>query len=117
MKYLLIFLLLMACSKNEECKVNITSSSCAELALMLDGSFAYKGDSQVPCIVFVEGNSYYFYSDYSASGVKLGLAMAVNRNKLKMFNKCVKTNKELTSEEALLLDRRCRKKLGMKDEY
>lgn len=113
-------LLLTSCSNSEDGSPKISSGSCTKLAEMLDGSFFYDAGSDTPCTVVIEGGRYYFYSDDQAGGVEFGLEMAVNRSKLKQFNKCVEfkeSGKTLTTEQALMIGRSCRKKLGMKGSF
>ena len=116
-----MLLLLAGCGEEaEETKERraISLSSCTSIAKMIDGSFSYTPNQTVPCTVYIERGEYAFYSDDQESGISFGLAMAVNRPKLKDFYKCIgPRNIELTTQQAVLLDRKCRKKLGMKDLY
>lgn len=118
MKYLIMLLLLVGCG--EECeKINTSISlrSCAKIAKMIDGSFSY---TPKQCTVYIEQGEYSFYSDDQESGVSFGLAMAVNRPKLKDFYKCIESevlSVDATTEQHLIVERKCRKKLGMKETY
>ncbi len=121
MKYLLVLLILVGCStESQEPKQSISLYSCERIAKMIDGSFAYTPDEDVSCTVYIEKGEYAFYSDDEERGISFGLAMAVNRPKLKDFYKCIESQDlpdNATTEESVIVDRRCRKKLGMKDTY
>jgi hypothetical protein len=121
MKYLFMLLLLAGCGEEtEESKAFISLNSCRSISKMLEGSFSYTPNQTVPCTVYIEQGEYAFYSDDEESGISFGLAMAVNRPKLKDFYKCIQSEAvsiNATTDQAILVDRNCRKKLGMKDTY
>ena len=116
-----MLLLLVGCGEeSEETKTFISLSSCTNIAKMIDGSFSYTPNQTVPCTVYIEQGEYAFYSDDQEKGISFGLAMAVNRPKLKDFYKCIQSeavSMNATTEQAVIVDRKCRKKLGMKDIY
>jgi hypothetical protein len=121
MKYLFMLLLLAGCGEEvEEAKKTISLSSCSSIAQMLEGSFSYTPNQTVPCTVYIEQGEYAFYSDDQEKGISFGLAMAVNRPKLKDFYKCIQSeagDNYVTTQESVIVDRKCRKKLGMKELY
>ena len=112
--------LLVGCSK-KKVEDRISLHSCLNITKLLNGNFVYNPELKKPCVVYVEDRIYYFYSDQIVKDIALRFAVAINRPKLKHFYKCFyknkPKNKELSTEEALLIDRKCRKKLGMVDYY
>lgn len=115
--FLILSLFIMSCSENKR-EVSIYSSSCAEVAKLLDGNYSYVSEgSESRCTVEIEGTFFNFYQEAIITGVKLGLAMSVNRDKMKEYYECTNPKEVFTAEQSSLLYRNCIKKLNMKDFY
>lgn len=120
MKYLILLLTLIiaGCSEKKPETKKVSLHLCETLSQKLKGNFSH---SKKGCTIFIEKSEYVFGSDDKIHGVMFGLGMAVNRPKIKKFYECIEKEEvkyEYTNFEIdVVIDRNCRKKLGMVDYF
>ncbi len=116
---LLTLLCLASCSSDEP---TLQSYKCEQLAKDFSADqmfYKIKGARDLPvCQINYENNSFYFYSDVEIEGVMRGRRMALDKPKLKEFNKCLGDRDPKASIGVrLALREKCATKLNMLEAF